>query len=104
MESIGLRSIAVSVPDQILTNDHWRQRQPQLVAEAEERIWMWKKPENWAEGSQHFNLEMEPYVQDPFRGALRRRFLPPGGTALSLEADAARKALALTGSGDTVFD
>lgn len=97
MDSIGLRSIAVSVPDQILTNDHWRKNQPRLVAEAEERIWMWKKPDNWSEGSEAFNLEMAPYVQDPFRGAQKRRFLPPGGTALSLEADAARKALDAAG-------
>lgn len=94
---IGLRAIAVSAPDRILTNDHWRETQPETVAQAEERIWMWKKPADWNEGSRAFNLEMGPYAEDPFRGAHKRRLLPEGGTGLSLEADAARKALDAAG-------
>lgn len=91
--SIGLESLAVSVPDRVLTNDYWRRKHPQLVAEAEGRIWMWKKPMEWTEGSESFNLEMSPYVDDPFRGARERRYLPADGTALSLAAAAARDAL-----------
>jgi len=95
--SIGLQALTVQVPDRILTNDHWRENQPRLVAEAEERIWMWKKPTDWKEGSEAFNREMAPFLSDPFRGTDHRRFLDPGGTALSLEAGAARSALDAAG-------
>lgn len=102
--SIGLQALAVSVPEQVLSNDHWRATQPELVAKAEERIWMWKKPADWTEGSEIFNHAMAPYVNDPFRGAKLRRRLPPGGTALSLEADAARQALDVAGIGPDDID
>ncbi len=92
--SVGLLSVGVSVPDRVITNDHWRRNFPQLVAEAENRIWMWKKPVDMTEGSEAFNREMSPYVKDPFRGARLRRFLPPGANALALESRAARDALA----------
>lgn len=95
--SIGLRSLAVAVPDRVITNDFWHQSYPDVVAAAEERIWMWKKPQDKSEGSEPFNLEMQPYVTDPFRGARKRRFMEPGGTALELESDAARQALAAAG-------
>ena len=95
---VGMQSLAVSVPDRVVTNEHWRRCQPQLVAEAENRIWMWKKPLKWDEGgSVAFNREMEPFLSDPFRGAIQRRLLPKGGTSLELEADAARKAMDAAG-------
>ncbi len=93
MKSIGLESVAVSTPDRILTNDHWRSRYPSMVRESENRLWIWKKPMEWTEGSEAFNREMAPYASDPFRGSRERRYLPPGGTALSLETAAARQAL-----------
>ncbi|HVI02984.1 MAG TPA: 3-oxoacyl-[acyl-carrier-protein] synthase III C-terminal domain-containing protein, partial [Enhygromyxa sp.] len=40
-----------------------------------------------------FTAEMAPYLDDPFRGAIERRVLAPGETALSLELPAARAAL-----------
>ncbi|RMH22038.1 MAG: 3-oxoacyl-ACP synthase [Acidobacteria bacterium] len=99
MRAIGIQALAVSVPDRVLTNEHWRQTQPELVARAEERIWMWKPPKDWSEGSEPFNRAMAPYLYDPFRGAKLRRRLPPQGSALSLEADAARQALDAAGLG-----
>lgn len=92
-KAVGMLSLGVGVPDRVLTNDHWRLNYPQVLAEAENRIWMWKKPVDQTEGSEAFNREMMPYVRDPFRGSRQRRFLPPGGTALSLETAAARDAL-----------
>lgn len=98
LKDVGMLSLAISVPDRVVTNEHWRRTQPELVAEAEKRIWMWKKPLKWDEGgSIAFNREMEPFLSDPFRGAIQRRLLPKGGTALELEADAARKALDAAG-------
>ena len=103
--AIGLRSVGVSAPDRVVTNDHWRRNHPHLVSEAEGRIWMWRKPMEWTEGSEAFNREMAPYVRDPFRGARERRHLPPEGTALSLELAAARDALeaAELGPGDDLI-
>lgn len=92
-KGVGMLSLGVSVPDRVLTNDHWRLNHPQVLADAENRIWMWKKPVDQTEGSEAFNREMMPYIRDPFRGARQRRFLPPGGTALSLETAAAKDAL-----------
>ena len=105
LPSVGMQALAVSVPDRVVTNDHWRKTQPQMVAEMEKRIWMWKKPANWDEGgSIAFNREMEPFLGDPFRGARERRLLEPGGTALSMEADAARKAMDAAGVGPEDID
>ncbi|MEO1088386.1 MAG: beta-ketoacyl synthase N-terminal-like domain-containing protein, partial [Acidobacteriota bacterium] len=105
LPSVGMQGLAVSVPDRVVTNDHWRQNQPKLVSEAEKRIWMWKKPANWDEGgSVAFNREMEPFLDDPFRGARERRLMEPGGTALALEADAARKAMDAAGVGPEDID
>ena len=58
--SIGLQSVGVSVPDRVLTNDHWRDRHPQMISDVEGRIWMWRKPMEWTEGSEAFNREMTP--------------------------------------------
>jgi 3-oxoacyl-[acyl-carrier-protein] synthase III len=40
---------------------------------------------------------MLPFLKDPFRGAIARRFLAPGQTALDLEEDAATQALQAAG-------
>lgn len=104
LPSAGILSLAVSVPDRILTNDHWREHHPEIVAQAEERIWMWKTPKDWSEGSQAFNIEMAPYIRDPFRGARQRRWIQSGGSALELEADAARQALDGAGLGPDDVD
>lgn len=97
MIPVGIRSLAVSVPDRVISNDHWHQNHAELVARAEEKIWMWKKPTDWSEGSEHFNRAMAPYLYDPFRGAKQRRRMPEGGTALALEVDAAQQALDAAG-------
>ncbi len=94
-QSIGMKSLAISVPEHVRTNDYWYRNYPEIVSEAEKRIWFWKKPKNFLEGgSEAFNRAMEPYLGDPFRGVKQRRRLPPNGTSLQLEADASRKALA----------
>ncbi len=91
--SIGLQSVGVSVPDRVLDNDHWRLRHPQMISDVEGRIWMWRKPMEWSEGSEAFNREMAPYVRDPFRGAHQRRYIESDGSALELELTAAWDAL-----------
>lgn len=98
LPSIGLQAVAVSVPDRVVTNDHWRQNHPALLAKAEERLWMWKSAD-MAEGSEAFNRAMAPYVRDPFRGAVQRRLLTPDDprTSLPFEVEAASQALEAAG-------
>ncbi|MCG8461253.1 MAG: hypothetical protein MI919_33620, partial [Holophagales bacterium] len=98
LPGVDVEALAISVPERIVTNEHWRKTQGRLVREAEKRIWMWKRPLGWSDRRPSaFDLEMEPFLDDPFRGSVQRRLLAPGGTALELEADAARKALDAAG-------
>jgi len=92
VDSAGLVSLAVSFPDEVRTNDYFRTKCPELVADAEQRTLakVWRKD---VAPTDAFALEMLKYVDDPFRGTVERRVLPPGGTALSLEVRAARDAL-----------
>ncbi|MCP4664264.1 MAG: 3-oxoacyl-ACP synthase [bacterium] len=91
--SVGMLSLATSMPDRILTNDYWRENHPEVVAEVEKRLWMWK-PKDTDQGPAEFNEEMAPYVRDPFRGSRERRWIEADGSALKLETEAARRALA----------
>ncbi len=95
MDSVGLLSVASALPKRVLANEHWRRNHPELVAQAEQKIWMWKRPTDFSEGSTLFNLEMEPYLRDPFRGTRQRRVLSAGEKVLDLEVAAAREALAV---------
>lgn len=95
MDAVGLLSVATALPKKMLTNEHWRRQHPELVAQAEQKIWMWKRPTDFGEGSTLFNLEMEPYLRDPFRGTRQRRVLAEGEKVLDLELAAAREALAV---------
>lgn len=92
-DAVGLLSVASALPGRLLDNEHWRRNHPDLVAQAEQKIWMWKRPTDFSEGSTLFNLEMEPYLRDPFRGTRQRRVLAPGERILDLEVAAAREAL-----------
>ncbi len=90
---VGVVSMGAAVPERMLSNEHWREKQPQTVAEIEGRLRMWRKPTERGDGSKAFDRAAAPYGPDPFRGARQRRFLSPGETALSLEAKASRDAL-----------
>ncbi|HTO71159.1 MAG TPA: 3-oxoacyl-[acyl-carrier-protein] synthase III C-terminal domain-containing protein [Myxococcota bacterium] len=92
--SVGMRSLALSFPRRIRTNDFWRERYPTLVAEEERKTLarLWKANER-AAPVDPFELAMGPYLSDPFRGARQRRVLEAGQPAASLELDAARRAL-----------
>jgi 3-oxoacyl-[acyl-carrier-protein] synthase-3 len=93
-----MRSLAIHFPETIRTNDFFRQRYPDVVAAAEQKTLarMWSASDRSA-ASEPFDAEMEPYLRDPFRGAVERRVLQPGETALSIQTVAARDALAAAG-------
>jgi len=98
MKSVGLRSLAVSFPAEVRHNDYWRENFPEAVADAERRSMARLFSATPARAIQHpFDIEMAPYVADPFRGAVERRVLSDGQTALDIELAAAGHALDAAG-------
>ncbi len=93
--SVGIRSLSVSFPSVVRTNDYWRGKYPAQVAKAATKsLARVFSPNETSVGSREFDLEMQPYVDDPFRGTLERRILGPGETSVSIEATAVKHALA----------
>lgn len=95
----AIRSLAVRLGSERRDNDWYRAHEPERVARAEEEgLARAFRLEGRAEGS--FDRAMAAFVADPFRGATQRYVLAPGETCLGLELDAARAALAASGSDD----
>src|SRR5450432_2295125 len=93
-------SLAVTYPSDIRTNEYFRKNFPDVVAHAEEKTLarMWSAQNGNGPPADDFDVEMAPYLNDPFRGAVRRRVLGAGENALSLESTVARSALAAAGA------
>jgi 3-oxoacyl-[acyl-carrier-protein] synthase III len=90
---VGIRSLALSFPRNIRTNDYYRQRYPELVAQSEQKSLARLFSLDESTPSNEFDQEMLPYLQDPFRGAVERRILAPDESSLTLEYRAAQEAL-----------
>jgi 3-oxoacyl-[acyl-carrier-protein] synthase III len=92
--AIGIKAVAYAVPEQVRRNDYWHQHYPELVASAEDKSLarVWARRDTLARNL--FDEEMEPYLGDPFRGAVERRILANGESSLGLEGLAARRVLA----------
>lgn len=98
MKAAGIRSLAVSFPETVRTNDYYRGLHPELLRRLEEKASAGPPPAPPGDAPPTlFELAMIPYLADPFRGSVERRALPPGGTARDLEVPAARAALAALG-------
>lgn len=94
MSSVGIRSLAVSFPSEIRTNDYYRKNYPDLFVRAEQKsLARTFSTLDSTSDSIEFDREMAPYLSDPFRGAVERRILAPGETPLTLEYRAACNAL-----------
>src|SRR5215211_4684910 len=94
----GMLSLAVAFPPLLRLNGYWEQKYPEMVQSAREPSP--GRPGNAGLEAAHgdpFTVAMTPFLKDPFRGAIARRFLAPGQTALDLEADAATQALKAAG-------
>ncbi len=93
-KSVGIRAVAWSAPSQVRGNDYWREHHPELVASAEQHSLakVWARRE--ADTPNLFDQLMEPYLDDPFRGAVERRILAAGESGLTMEVDAAKRVLA----------
>jgi 3-oxoacyl-[acyl-carrier-protein] synthase-3 len=91
--SVGMRSLATAHPSQVRSNDYFREKYPETLKRLSERA----QAQLWQRTSQPRNLleeAMQPYLDDPFRGAVERRVLAQGESSLSLETRAAKRALA----------
>lgn len=91
--SVGICSLALSFPNTIRTNDYYRNKYPELIAQSEQRSLAKLFSLADSTPSNEFDLEMMPYLSDPFRGTVERRVLAPGETSLTLEYKAAKDAL-----------
>lgn len=40
LQPVGIRAIALNFPRTIRTNDYYRENYPQMVAEAEQKLWL----------------------------------------------------------------
>jgi 3-oxoacyl-[acyl-carrier-protein] synthase-3 len=90
---VGIRSLAVSFPSIIRTKDYYREKYPELSAQAEQKSLARLMPLAGSTPSNEFDLEMLPYLSDPFRGTVEQRILGPGESSLTLEYRAAKNAL-----------
>ncbi len=87
----GMKSLAISVPDDDRTNEYYRARAGHVVSALEEKARSFGAMP--AGAGDPFSEAMTPYLADPFRGTVRRRILEPGRKALDLELTAAGAAL-----------
>lgn len=96
--SAGIAALAIAFPEGVRTNDYYERKVPAVVAKAREQALAtpWITDEGNARTAK-FDRAMAPYLSDPFRGAKLRRVLAPGQTAMELELQAARGALAAAG-------
>jgi 3-oxoacyl-[acyl-carrier-protein] synthase III len=90
---VGIRSLAISLPSVIRTNNYYQDKYPELVAKAETNSLCKLMSLTESTPSNDFELEMMPYLKDPFRGTVQRRILGEGESALTLEYRAAKDAL-----------
>ncbi|MFN6513319.1 MAG: 3-oxoacyl-ACP synthase III family protein [Nostoc sp. CreGUA01] len=91
--AVGIRSLAVSLPSIRRTNDYYKDKYPELIAQAEQKSLARLFSLAGSTPINEFDLEMIPYLSDPFRGTVERYVLGSGETSLMLEHQAAKKAL-----------
>lgn len=92
-QPVGIRSLAVKLPSIKRTNDYYREKYPDLLAQAEQKSLARLFSLAGSAPSNEFDLEMLSYLSDPFRGTVERWVLGPGESSLMLEERAARDAL-----------
>ncbi|MBD2610101.1 MAG: 3-oxoacyl-ACP synthase III family protein [Nostoc sp. ZfuVER08] len=90
---VGIRAIALSLPSIKRTNDYYIEKYPQMFAQAEQKSLAKLFSLAGSAPSNEFDLEMMPYLLDPFRGTVERRILSLDESSLTLEEQVARDAL-----------
>lgn len=93
-QSVGIKSLAISSPSVKRTNDHYRNKYPEKVAQAEqETLAQVFSTNKYTPNSGDFDRAMQPYLSDPFRGAVNRYILGKDESSLTLETKAAKEAI-----------
>ena len=90
---VGIRSLAVILPSVRRTNDYYREKYPDLVAQCEQKSLARLFSLSESTPSNEFDQEMMHYLKDPFRGTVERWVLGPNESSLTLEYRAAKDAL-----------
>jgi len=90
---VGIRSLTLSLPSNRRTNDYYYEKYPELVARSEQKSLARLFSLADFNPSNEFDLEMLPYLSDPFRGTVERWVLGSDESSLTLEYRAARDAL-----------
>lgn len=93
----GMSALALHYPTMRMDNEVWRTHHPEMVRRAEDQ----GISRLWSPGTDavKFDAAMAPYMKDPFRGVVERRWLWPGEKALDIELAAVEKCLAAAGVG-----
>lgn len=96
MVAVGILGMGTFLPAPVRTNAWWPQasvdRWREMMAHRATRADATSAAE-LTEGAQRTLAAMAEYADDPFRGAIERRVMPPDMTASEMEAAAARQAL-----------
>jgi 3-oxoacyl-[acyl-carrier-protein] synthase-3 len=92
----GMKSLAVRFPRTIRPNAYFREKHPEAVSAVERRAAhkLWSPHQERTPATEEFDVEMLPYLGDPFRGTDERRVLLGEESSLSIQLEAAREALA----------
>lgn len=93
---VGIRSLALSLPSLIRTNDYWIEKTPNLNTHDKPRRTRTSKAAQLTKSNNGLDIwsqEVAPYLPDPFRGSIERRVLAPNESSLTLEYQAAKEAL-----------
>ena len=94
--SVGIRSLSVSFPSIIRTNNHWSENLPNSTVENKPRRARRSRPAELTSSTNGLDIwsqAVAPYLSDPFRGSHERRVLAPDESSLTLEYRAAKDAL-----------
>ncbi|MEM7715297.1 MAG: 3-oxoacyl-[acyl-carrier-protein] synthase III C-terminal domain-containing protein [Cyanobacteria bacterium P01_A01_bin.68] len=90
---VGISSLALSFPSIRLKKDYYEKNYPDLVSAAEQKSLARLFSLGDFTPKNEYELEMMPYLKDPFRGTIERRVLGLGESSLTLEYRAAINAL-----------
>ena len=90
-----ISSIGVSFPEEVRTNGWWEEHHPQLVARHREALLakVWANHAGASVALSTYDQCIGPFLEDPFRGTVERRWMGPEDSAQSMELAAATAAL-----------
>jgi 3-oxoacyl-[acyl-carrier-protein] synthase-3 len=90
---VGISSLALNLPSLTRKKDYYIEKYPEIIAQAEQKSLARLFSLAGTPPSNEFDIEMMPYLSDPFRGTVEQRILSAGESSLTLEYRAARNAL-----------